>query len=140
MPNWSIDQTTSFFLTWDLTKSGLGANAVMTRINTGSVITGTNAGNGLVNRTQIEIVPNTLADISQYVWFVAGAPMDPDVYWSEFFNPDGSMKKLPANGVVGGVTPTLFVNGKAAVWNAGTNSGGGAGVLTKLGEDFTDVV
>lgn len=61
-------------------------------------------------------------DVHNHLW-VANEALDPEAHFSTFFNSDGTVKPLPVDGVVAGVTPVIFLVGND--FNTGNNRGSG---------------
>lgn len=49
-------------------------------------------------------------DLSHWFWMGTGL-IDPTTHWSSFFNGDGTVKDLGDTGIVGGVTPAVYMRG-----------------------------
>jgi hypothetical protein len=61
-------------------------------------------------------------DLHNHFW-LANQALDPATNWQHFFEADGTIKRLPTNGVVEGVTPVVFMVGND--FTDGTNRGSG---------------
>jgi hypothetical protein len=64
-------------------------------------------------------------DIHNHLW-IANQALDPATNYTTFFEANGAVKVLPIDGVVGGVTPVIFMTGDDFV--TGNNRGSGPNV------------
>lgn len=61
----------------------------------------------------------------ELVWLSDDAGLDPATHYASFFDGAGAVQ-LTGAGVVGGVTPSLYLTGDAALWNSGLDVNGAA--------------